>query len=199
SPHQLRCARACCRRLRSPKVWPRRAARTTAPSAPVSSLLELGVDVVNGVTDRAQVLEILVVDAEADGALPQLLLERLDQLDQRERVGVEVLHEGGPFRDRRGISLQNVGQLVPDQLEHPAPIEGALVRVGLGWHAAQCRCQPREPARLPPLNRSFGQTHNLANSPPAGPAPTAGPLPGCPPRPRRYARRRSGALGAPAF
>src|SRR5271169_2492053 len=81
SPHQLRCARACCRRLRSPKVWPSRSARLAAPSAPASTPLELGVDVVNSVPDRAQVLEVLVVDAESNRALPQLLFERLDQLD----------------------------------------------------------------------------------------------------------------------
>ena len=40
------------------------------PLAPASTRLELGVDVVNSVPDRAQVLEILVVDAEPDGPLP---------------------------------------------------------------------------------------------------------------------------------
>ena len=29
-----------------------------------------------------------------------------------------------------GIGLQNVGQLVPDQLEHPVAVEGSLVRCG---------------------------------------------------------------------
>ena len=50
-------------------------------------------DVVDGVADRLQVLEVLVVDAEPDGALAELLLERFDELDQREGVGIEVVGE----------------------------------------------------------------------------------------------------------
>ena len=51
-------------------------------------------DVVDGVPHRLQVLEVLVVDAEADRALAQLLLEGLDQLDQGQGVGLEVVGEG---------------------------------------------------------------------------------------------------------
>ena len=51
-------------------------------------------DIVDGVAHGAQVGEVFVVDGEADGALAELLLERLDQLDERERVGIEVVGEG---------------------------------------------------------------------------------------------------------
>ena len=107
------------------------------PGRPLSSSLnplELGVDVVNCVPDRAQVLEVLVVDAETDRALPQLLFQGFDQLDQGQGVGVEVLDEGGALGDRRRVGLQDVGQLVPDQLEHPFAVEGALIGVGFRWH-----------------------------------------------------------------
>src|ERR1700734_2419765 len=82
SPHQLRWAKACCNNVRSAKVWPSRSARTAAPSAPASTRLELGVDVVNSVPDRAQVLEVLVVDAEPHRSFAQLLFQGFDQLNQ---------------------------------------------------------------------------------------------------------------------
>src|SRR5580693_3024449 len=92
SPHQLRCASACCKRLMSPKLWPNRSASVAAPSAPASPRLELGVDVVNGVTDGSQVFEVFIVNAEPDGPLPQLFFQALDQLDQSQRVGIKVLY-----------------------------------------------------------------------------------------------------------
>src|SRR5665213_2884490 len=56
---------------------------------------ELGVDVVHGVPDGPQLLEVLIVDAEAHRALSELLFEAFHQLDQRQPVGVEVLGERG--------------------------------------------------------------------------------------------------------
>src|ERR1039458_4809914 len=125
SPHQLRWASACCKRPMSPKVWPNRSASLAAPSAPASPRLELGVDVVNGVSDGSEVFKVFVIDAEPHGPLSQLFFQSLDKLDQRQRVGVEVLYERRPFGDRRRIRLQNVGQLVPDQSKHAVAIEGA--------------------------------------------------------------------------
>jgi len=58
-----------------------------------ASALELGDHVVDGVPHRLEILEIFVLDPEADRAIGQLFLERLDQLDQRQRVGVEVVDE----------------------------------------------------------------------------------------------------------
>ena len=73
--------------------------------------------VVNGVPDGLQVGEVLVLDAEADGALAQLLLERLDELDQGQRIGVEIIDERLTLTDRGRIDLQDVGQPVADDLE----------------------------------------------------------------------------------
>ena len=63
---------------------------------------EAGDDVVDGVADRLEVLEVLVLDAEPDRALAELLLEGLDQLDQGQRVGVEVVGEGVALVDLAG-------------------------------------------------------------------------------------------------
>ena len=107
SAHQERCASArsmiawsrnrtpsAPSRSRSGPVGPTTAAYRSQrhpPSRPAAP--EPGHDVVDGVAHGAQVAEVLVVDAEADGPLAQLVLERLDELDQRERVGAEVVGE----------------------------------------------------------------------------------------------------------
>src|SRR5271154_3426577 len=155
SPHQLRGARACCRRLKSAKEWPSRSASAAAPSAPGSTRLELGVDVVNCVPDRAQVLEVLVIDAEPHRAFAQLLFQGLDQLNQGQRVGIEVLREGSALGDRRRVRLEDVRQLVPDQLEDPVAVEGALVGVGFCWHGDQCTSRRAVIARLYLLSWTF--------------------------------------------
>ena len=54
---------------------------------------ELGAHVVHGVPHGAQLLEVLVVDAEPDRTLAELLLEAFHQLDEGQRVGVEVFGE----------------------------------------------------------------------------------------------------------
>ena len=59
----------------------------------MTDLLQPADDVVDGVAHRLQVLEVFVVDAEADRALAELLLEGLDQLDEGQRVGIEVVRE----------------------------------------------------------------------------------------------------------
>ena len=129
SPHQLRCARACCRRLRSPKVWPSRAASTAAPSAPASPLLELGDHVVDGVPHGPEVFEVFILDPEPHGALPQLFLEGLHQLDQSQRVGVEILGEGGGLPTvMERLDLQNVRPAGPAPARRPPGGRG-----GPGW------------------------------------------------------------------
>ena len=50
-------------------------------------------DVVDGITHGLEIFEILVVDAEVRHPITELFLQRLDQLDQSERVGVEVVDE----------------------------------------------------------------------------------------------------------
>ena len=69
-----------------------------------------------------------------DRALAELLLDRLDQLDQRQRVGVEVVDEGLSLRDRRRVDLQDVGEAVADDLEDGLAVERALLHVGLSRH-----------------------------------------------------------------
>ena len=68
------------------------------------------------------------------GTLAQLLLERLDQLDQRERVGVEVVDERLPLADRGRVDLQDVGEVRAHDLEHAVAIEGALFDMGFCGH-----------------------------------------------------------------
>ena len=51
--------------------------------------------VVDGVPHGAKLFEVLVIDAESDRALAQLLFEGFHQLDQGQGVGVEVLGERG--------------------------------------------------------------------------------------------------------
>ena len=94
SAHQLRWVRARVSRAGSVKVYPSRSRELVEGRIRRSALSQTAVDVVHGVAHGLQVLEILVVEVEPDRALAQLLLERLDQLDQGERVGLEVVGEG---------------------------------------------------------------------------------------------------------
>ena len=93
-------------------------------------------DVVDGVAHGLQVLEVLVLDAEPDGALAELLLEGLDQLDQGQGVGVEVVGERVALGDRGRLDLEDVGQAVTDELEDLLAAHRALLDVGLGRHGA---------------------------------------------------------------
>src|SRR5262249_25612540 len=79
---------------------------------------ELSHDVVHGVADRLQVFEIFVLDAEADRSFTELLLERFDQLDERQRIGFEVVGERVALVDARGFDLEDVGQAIADEVEH---------------------------------------------------------------------------------
>src|SRR5690606_32190666 len=83
-----------------------------AVASPASGGLDPLVDVVDGIAHRLQVGKIFVLDAEPDASLAELLLERLDQLDQRQRVGVEVVDERLPLADRRRVDLEDVGEAV---------------------------------------------------------------------------------------
>src|ERR1700733_7108945 len=183
SPHQLRWARACCRRLKSAKEWPSRSASAAAPSAPGSTRLEFGVDVVNCVPDRAQVLEVLVIDAEAHRSFAQLLFQGFDQLNQGQRIGIEVLHEGSALGDRRRVRLEDVRQLVPDQLEDPVAVKRAPIGVGFGWHGNQCTSRRAFLARLYLLSWFFTPTRGAPHPPLRG-RPAPGSQIRAPPAPR---------------
>ena len=82
-------------------------------------------DVVDGVADRLEVLEVLVFDAEPDGPFAERLLKRLDEFDQRQRVGVEIVDERLPFADRRRFDLEDVGEAVTHDLEDLVALEWA--------------------------------------------------------------------------
>src|SRR5207237_7495044 len=90
--------------------------------------------VVDRVAHGLEVLEVLVVDAEADAALAQLLLDRLHQLDQGEGVGVEVVGEGRALGDGGRLDLEDVGQAVADQLEDLLAVEWPSLHVGPSGH-----------------------------------------------------------------
>ena len=47
--------------------------------------------VIDGISHGLQILQILVFDAEPNGTFRQLLLERFDELDEREGIGIEVI------------------------------------------------------------------------------------------------------------
>src|SRR5688500_8827416 len=85
SAHPERCAMA---RARSSSSSNRRRRRSLSASSSGARdrVLEPADDVIDRVADRLQVLEVLVLDPEADGALAELLLDGLDELDQRQGV-----------------------------------------------------------------------------------------------------------------
>src|SRR5437588_9035980 len=69
-------------------------------------------DVVDGLADGLNLLGVLVGDLDAE-----LVLELHDQLDEIERVGVEVLLEGGLLRDLALVDAELFGQDFLDSLE----------------------------------------------------------------------------------
>src|SRR2546421_11418026 len=129
SAHHDRWAMACWSSSTSPGACPSRRASASSsvrrsPGRSVSSGgLELGDHVVDRVAHGLEILQVLVLDPKADRPLPQLLLQALDQLDQGQRVGVEVLGERRSLADGGGIDLQDVGELVADHLEDLAAVE----------------------------------------------------------------------------
>ena len=76
-------------------------------------------------------------------------LERLDQLDQRQRVGVEVVEEGITFGDVGRLDLENVGQPALDQLQDLRPRHRALRNVGLRRHGCGLLSTPGAPGGTP--------------------------------------------------
>src|SRR5262249_19609235 len=80
-------------------------------SAPSGSLL-VGRDVVDGLADSCDLLGVLVRDLD-----PELVLELHDQLDEVERVGVEVLLEGRLLCDVGFLDPELLGQDFLDPLE----------------------------------------------------------------------------------
>src|SRR6188508_996763 len=96
------------------KTWSRRSGgrvsirRASAPPFPAGTSLMLD-DVVDRLPDRRQLLRVLVRDLDAE-----LILELHDQLDQVERVGVEVFLERRLVRD---LALVDAELLVERRLD----------------------------------------------------------------------------------
>src|SRR5437867_12852141 len=62
-------------------------------------------DVVDGLADGLNLLSVLVGDLD-----PELIFELHDQLDEVERVGVEILLERGLLRDLALVDTELLGQ-----------------------------------------------------------------------------------------
>src|SRR5690349_4638909 len=132
-------------RMGRPSCSARRSARSTIPAGSCSGrrvVRELGVslvDVFDGVADGPDALRILVGDLG-----PELLFEAHDQLDQVERVRVQVVDEG-----RLGLDLFLVdAELLDDDLLEAVVGAGHwLSPPGLGvWSASVSRAiRPRTP------------------------------------------------------
>jgi hypothetical protein len=68
-------------------------------------------DVVDGLADGLDLLGVLVGDLD-----PELILELHDQLDEVERIRVEILLEGGLFSDVAFLDAELFGQNFLDSL-----------------------------------------------------------------------------------
>ena len=129
-------------------------------------LLEPSDDVVDGVADGLQVAEVLVVDAEADGALAELLLERLDQLDERERVGVEVVGERRTSSVMRVlVDLEDLREVLADHARTPRRVRAGSrstwVSAGIGDRLLACRSTT---SRLDALDRDGASRSTIARA-----------------------------------
>src|ERR671911_1200491 len=137
SAHQERCTSAEARTSGDSRVTPRRSAssgsRGTGRRMVFAS--EPGEDVVDGVADGLDVFEVLVLDAEADAPLAQLFLQRLGQLDESQRVGIEVVGERVALVDGGRLDLEDVREAVADEVEDLLTVHGTALDVGLGGHA----------------------------------------------------------------
>src|SRR5581483_3345509 len=125
-------------------------------------------DVVDGFTDRVQVREVVVVDRETDGAFAQLLLERLDELDQGERVGAEVLGEPGIAREAVLVDLEDLDETLADQAQDFVGSDRRPFDVCLSRHprpppsCARAPGSPRSRQRRRPRSRSRAATTSRA-------------------------------------
>src|SRR5439155_20788988 len=84
----------------------------SSPTSPAGALLVRG-DVVDGLADGLDLLRVLVGDLDAE-----LILELHDQLDEVERVGIEILLERGLLRDLTFIHTELFSQDFLHSLEN---------------------------------------------------------------------------------
>ncbi len=91
-------------------------------------------DVVDGVSHGAEILEVFVVDTETRCPFGEFFLEALDEFDQREGVGVEIIGERVTLIDARGLDLENVGELVSHDRENLFTLDRTLLYMGFCGH-----------------------------------------------------------------
>src|SRR5690606_5275081 len=99
-----------------------------------SCVSEPGDDVVDGITDRLQAFEVLVLDLEAWTVVSEALLDRLGELVEVQGAQVEVLRERVALGDAPGVDLEDLRKFLADEVEHLGPAELSLGCVRLGRH-----------------------------------------------------------------
>ena len=85
---------------------------------------------------------------EADRALAQFGLDRFDEVDEREVVGVEVLAQPGVERDGVGVDLEDLGELLAHE-----PLDLGRGRAGRGG----CASRPASATPEPPAASRVGE------------------------------------------
>ena len=103
-------------------------------TAPLRRRREPRDDAVDRVGDGVELDEIVVVEAEADGALAQLVLERLGPLDEREVVGVQVVAQPRRRHDRVLFDLEDLGEPFAHDARDLVAVDRAAPAVGLSRH-----------------------------------------------------------------
>lgn len=99
--------------------------------------------VVDRVADGFQILEVLIVDAKVRDPVREGFLEGLNEFDQGEGVGFEVVNERLTLADGRRVDLEDVGEAVADDLkdlvagDRGAAVVGHVTIIGRGDPRAQ--------------------------------------------------------------
>ena len=129
------------------KACRRRSSGSSASSSSRDSGLDLrgmGGDEVGCLADRQDLDRLLVGDADAVAVL------QLDhELDQVERVRLEVLPEAGGVADAPGIDLQLGGQMLADAVENPR-FQARRRSLGVRRRYQRSRTARPRPPRAPP-------------------------------------------------
>src|SRR3954469_16156906 len=86
----------------------------------------MGGDEIRGLADRQDLYRLLVGNPDAVA-----VLELDDELDQVERVRLEVLPEAGVLADARGVHLQLGGQVLADAFEDLVSFHRLVWRLGV--------------------------------------------------------------------
>ena len=113
-------------------------------------------DVVDRVAHGLQVAEVFVVDAEADGALAELLLERLDQLDRARASRRRGRSAKSESRVTRSSSISRISasrsRIIRNTSSGPIGLRSTWVSAGIGHRAFQS------------VRRSSPSTHSRART-----------------------------------